>query len=303
MPGIYLEDSQVISALKLLTHTFATVSLNPASSAPTQTPLATGRLGAVCQLRAFWPLLLCSPQQPRGLFPISVPCRRPASPELAIHPPGVHSPGSILVGPWPPQTAGLIGCISRPTGLPLSAFVASVGSGSQLPLSAVTASVESGSQLPLSAVTASVGSGSHPPEGAPFAPFPFSFAVLRVPRCVQLWGVEAAASGFSAFRVLREPQESLACVSPEAASPSCSLLLRLHPRVHARLHHEPASPRRCTLHMHPEPASPRQRTLPLQLEYYAASPVRRLPVLVTVLFRFWRVSLVLFHTQPFCSDS
>ena len=131
----------------------------------------------------------------------------PSMNELAIHPPGVHSPGSILVGPWPPQTAGLIGCISRPTGLPLSAFVASVGSGSQLPLSAVTASVESGSQLPLSAVTASVGSGSHPPEGAPFAPFPFSFAVLRVPRCVQLWGVEAAASGFSAFRVLREPQE------------------------------------------------------------------------------------------------
>ena len=128
-----------------------------------------------------------------------------ASPELAIHPPGVHSPGSILVGAWPPQTAGLIGCISRPTGLPLSAFVASVGSGSQLPLSAVTASVGSGSQLPLSAVTASVGSGSHPPEGAPFAPFPFSFAVLRVPRCVQLWGVEAAASGFSAFRVLCEP--------------------------------------------------------------------------------------------------
>ena len=163
LPGIYLEDSQVISALKLLTHTFATVSLKPVSSAPTQTPLATGQLGAVCWLRAFWLLLLCCPRQPKGLFPISVPCRPPASPKLTVHPPGVHSPGSISVGAWPPQTAGLITCVSRLTGLPQSAVAASVGSGSQLPLSAVTASVGSGSRGSPNAVTASVGSGSQLP--------------------------------------------------------------------------------------------------------------------------------------------
>lgn len=133
LPGIYLEDSQLISVLKSLTHTFATVSLKLVSLAPTQTSFATGWLGVVCWLRAFRPLLLCPPWQPWGLFTISVPCRPPASPELAAWSaqPRIHL-GRSLGTAWHPRIGGLIGCISRPTGLPLRAVTASVWSGSQL---------------------------------------------------------------------------------------------------------------------------------------------------------------------------
>ena len=77
-------------------------------------------------------------------------------------------------------------------------------------------------------------------------------------------------------------------------------ILSLHLAISARATRIPSLRlRQRTRHTHPEPAPRRQCTLRLQLEHYAASPVRRLLVLVTVLLRFWRVSLVLFSNTTF----